>query len=72
VLKKSLPKISRKISPFFSMWRNGQLSRNLKVVGEHSHPKSTPSTVGGLTNNTNKMKLRLPMAAEWGQLVQPR
>ena len=30
VLKKSLSKISRKQSPFFSMWRNGQLSRNLQ------------------------------------------
>ena len=25
--------ISRKKSPFFSMWRNGQLSRNLQLIG---------------------------------------
>ncbi len=30
VLKKSQPKISRKKSPFFSMWRNCHLSRNLQ------------------------------------------
>jgi hypothetical protein len=29
-VEKSQPKISRKKSPFFSMWRNGQLSRNLQ------------------------------------------
>jgi hypothetical protein len=33
VLKKSLRKIGRNNSPFFSMWRNGQLSRNLQEGG---------------------------------------
>jgi hypothetical protein len=41
-----------------------------KVVGEHSHPKST--RVGGLTNNANKMKFAFADDCRMGLTGTPK